>query len=67
MAKNCLKSTKDIKLQIQEVLAHSKDQLNTEAHELNTHTHTHTHAHKVTSQKICWKPGRKKNTILKAT
>lgn len=45
MAKNFSKSTKEIMVQIQEVLTSlKKDQLNiythTEAHELKTHTHT---------------------------
>ena len=39
MTKNFLKSTKDLKVQIQEVLTPSKTD------HLNTHTHTHTHTH----------------------
>lgn len=64
MAKNFPKSTKEIMVQIQEVLTSlKKDQLNiythTEAHELKTHTHTGI------LQKICKKPHRKKNTVWK--
>ena len=68
MAKNFPKSTKDLKVQIQEVLKHTKkDQL--------THIQTQRYmkwgkkknANLSTSQNTCWKPQGKKNTVLKAT